>query len=172
MSDDIAIRSITRADELETAFRLRTTVWRAKGVAMTATNCLWTDEHDEHAHHVGAFRCGQLVASARLCAHDLLDDVPDAHVYRDLSVTGPVVSMNRLVVESSARGLGLSRRLDDYRLALGRAWGTRIVVVNVLAVTGMPRVHSLERRGFSRLYNGFDRLLDQRGACLALYRSE
>jgi predicted GNAT family N-acyltransferase len=130
-------------------FRLRAEVWAAEvpqGMVAFPERS-WTDAHDLHAYHWAGVRNGELVAAARLCVHDHLEDTPSALSWMRLGVQvpSPIASLGRLVVHRSARGRGVGRSLDTVRMLAAAKLGAV-----VLAGTARPtRVLALKSLGFT-----------------------
>jgi predicted GNAT family N-acyltransferase len=135
---------------LQEVYRLRARVWGEFG---TYAGTEWSDEHDEHALHWVVRLDGEIVASARLCVHDTLTQLPDSCVYSTVTscVPSPIASLNRLVIEKRARGAGLSKELDQKRLAAAAQAACRSVIGYVSDVSGKARLRSLLRLGFSQI---------------------
>jgi len=128
--------------------RLRVRAWSTETAAAEAMGS-WLDEFDGAAAHWVVFDGGKLVAAARLSIHLDLAKVPDAESYEGVfrePPVGPIASLNRLVVDPSARGLGLSKRLDLVRLQAAEAYGCRSAILST--ASGPHRVRQLIGWGF------------------------
>jgi predicted GNAT family N-acyltransferase len=150
------LREFSGLDEdlLEKIGRLRVQAWRSEtpGAADMET---WLDEFDRSARHWAVFDHGVLVASARLTTHSALAEVPDAESYLGVfqePPAAPIGSLNRLVVHPSARGQGLSKRLDLVRLEAAEKMGCRSVIVST--ASGPHRVNQLIGWGFELIGHG------------------
>jgi predicted GNAT family N-acyltransferase len=105
-----------------------------------------SDEHEAHSRHWAAFSPeGNLVAAARLCIHEKQQDVPEGYCYSDLDLQSPVASLNRLVVEKSARNRGIAQKLDLHRIKAAQNAGAACIVA---APTSGMRIQALEKVGF------------------------
>ena len=144
------LRDFTLIDEalLCQIGRLRIEAWETEtSKAADMTN--WLDEFDHTARHWVVFRQGVPVAAARLSVHKRLTEAPDAESYAGVfaeAPQGPIASFNRLVVHPSARGAGLSKRLDLVRLDVAEKIGCRSVVLST--ASGPKRVKQLIGWGF------------------------
>jgi hypothetical protein len=105
------------------------------------------DEHDDHALHWGAFIGEKLVASARMCVHPNLADVPDAYMFEDFDLPTPVADFNRLVVSSAVRHRGLAAQFDQLRISEARNLECRSIVA--VPVDDGKRPQHLRGLGFS-----------------------
>jgi GNAT superfamily N-acetyltransferase len=115
---------------------LRATVWNARTQLNLFPDGRWRDSHDEHAIHWAILgKQDQLIASARLCAHEKCEDFPDSedlvHLIHSLSVTSPIGMMNRLVVHPAHQGQGLALKLDTMRLNKASEIGCRSIMLEV-----------------------------------------
>jgi predicted GNAT family N-acyltransferase len=84
------------------------------------------DDHEGHAFHWVIRDDGSLVASARLCIHERIDQVPDSILFREIpsqSIQGPIACINRLIIHPDYRGRKLTRHLDAARLERARQLG-------------------------------------------------
>jgi predicted GNAT family N-acyltransferase len=128
--------------------RLRVEAWKTE-TSQAAEMETWVDDFDPSARHWAVFENGVLLASARLTTHSSLAEVPDAEsylgVFRD-PPAAPIGSLNRLVVHPSARGRGLSKRLDLIRIEAAEKMGCRSVILST--ASGPHRVHQLIGWGF------------------------
>lgn len=136
---------------MEQIYRLRARAWRARNAGFPDIE-RWVDERDEHSlHWCIVDGDGVVVAAARLSIHPRFDEIPDADIYPPAlaSLPGPIGSINRLVVCPDHGGVGLSRVLDEARLAAASKAGCRFVVGAARA--GAKRLRSLEELGFRAL---------------------
>jgi GNAT superfamily N-acetyltransferase len=128
--------------------QLRVMAW-ATEIPQAAAMGEWLDEFEGCACHWVVFRGCELVAAARLSIHQSLADVPDPEcfvgIFREPPPT-PIASFNRLVVHPSARGFGLSRRLDEARLDFAEALGCRCAIGST--PSGYLRIRQMEEFGF------------------------
>jgi GNAT superfamily N-acetyltransferase len=152
----VEIRVFSSIDEglLRQIGRLRVEAWQTETSRATEMPT-WLDDSDRAARHWVVFRGGAPVAAARMSAHTSLDDVPDAESYTGVfsqPPPDPIASLNRLVVHPSARGLGLSKRLDLMRLDAAEKIGCRSVVLST--ASGPRRVEQLIGWGFELIGYG------------------
>jgi GNAT superfamily N-acetyltransferase len=150
------VREFTSIDEdlLQEIGRLRVEAWRTE-VPEAGDMPVWIDEFDPEARHWAIFDHGILVAAARLSLHSHLGEVPDAESYAGLftaPLPSPIGSLNRLVVHPAARGHGLSKRLDQRRLAAADQAGCRSVILST--ASGPRRVAQLQGCGFELIGYG------------------
>ena len=125
-------------------------MWRAEGALIHhPERQAIADSHDDHAMHWGAFHQGQLVGAARLCLHQQLSDAPDAEMFVGSNIPAPVASLNRLVVLSRLRGLGIAALLDQVRIDHAKQSGARAIIVT--PTDALSRRRSLGSRGFQFL---------------------
>lgn len=131
--------------------KLRNDVWQ---VECPGSSALTTpvDSVDTTARHWIA-TCGlQIVGTARLSFHDTVAELPNAEVYEgvlDPSLRGPIASLNRLVVDTNYRRLGIARQLDAIRLKAAEDFGCRYAVGSTRG--GPTRVKRLVDLGFHDL---------------------
>src|SRR5258708_11425513 len=111
------LREITNTDWVAKTLRLRFEVWRqeTKLRPHVLQQGLISDLHDEHARHWAVFCGDEMVASARMCIHHSQADTPDAPAFSHICLPPPVATLNRLVVHSSARKIGLGSNLFQRR---------------------------------------------------------
>ncbi len=142
-------RLVTSPDlaQMDEIFRLRGFAWRSRLPAFAAP-AVWQDTEDSTCLHWAILHGGEVVAAARLCVAQSLEQVPDAEVYSGVfpALDGPVGSINRLVVHPAHAKRGLSEWLDRERMAHADAVGVQHVVAHTFA--GMPRVAALCSVGF------------------------
>ncbi|MDB6151777.1 MAG: hypothetical protein JWL90_230 [Chthoniobacteraceae bacterium] len=135
-------------DLLQQIGRLRVEAWETE-TARAAEMISWVDRFDHAARHWVVFAGTLPVAAARLSIHQALADVPDAESYAGVfpqTPTPPIASFNRLVVHPSARGAGLSKKLDMIRLQAAEQAGCRSAILST--ASGPARVRQLTRLGF------------------------
>jgi hypothetical protein len=139
---------------LRQVYRLRVLAWKADGVlppSLVSGEESWQDAHDEHAIHWVVQSEGVVVAAARICIHQVLDQVPDAQLFIDsgMSPEPPLACFNRLVIAPTQRGRGLSGRLDSVRIVEA----IRLNCKSAIAWTHNPRrIKPIQGLGF-RLIN-------------------
>jgi len=150
-SKNIIFRQETSAPALREAFRLRASVWNALGGDSLFHAEEWTDEFDAMAMHWLAYVNGSLVAAARMSVHEELKNAPYFHIFGQLQlrVDQPIASINRLVVHPEFQGFGISREMDALRLRAAREMNCRTMTAVVSKVSGIKRLHALEKHGFS-----------------------
>ena len=150
------LREFSHLDEdlLEKIGALRVEAWKAEAPSAAGMGT-WLDEFDRSARHWAVFDHGILLASARLTTHGSLAEVPDAESYPGVfrePPAAPIGSLNRLVVHPSARGQGLSKRLDLIRLEAAENLGCRSVILST--ASGSHRVRQLIGWGFEWIGHG------------------
>ena len=150
------LREFSHLDEdlLEKIGALRVEAWKSEAPS-AAEMGTWVDAFDETARHWAVFDHGVLLASARLTTHGSLAEVPDAEAYLGMfrePPAAPVASLNRLVVHPSARGQGLSKRLDLVRLEAAENLGCQSVILST--ASGTYRVRQLIGWGFELIGTG------------------
>jgi len=142
------VAEITGTEIVPLTYELRYRVWSKEASLVDSIQEMGVicDEHDTHARHWAAFSCqGTLVASARLCVHEKWQDVPEGDCYKELELTGPIASINRLIVEPSARNCGIAKKLDLQRIEAAKEAGASCIVA---APTSDLRILALKRLGF------------------------
>lgn len=149
-SSVMTIRQETSPQILHEVFRLRAMVWRELSGDSQFYKEEWTDQFDALAFHWVAIASGRVVAAARMTIHSSLIDIPDFRFFSglDLRVSPPIAAISRLVVHPEFRGRGLSRQLDDLRLDAAVKMECRSVTVTSSKLSGIRRLHSLQKRGF------------------------
>ena len=133
---------------LQAVYRLRARAWRARNPSFPDIET-WSDPFDGTGRHwVVVDPDGAPVAAARLTVHATAADAPDATIYGEeiLAMAGPVGSINRLVVAPEQAGTGLTRWLDEVRIAAARAAGCRFIIGATRASD--RRIASARRLGF------------------------
>jgi GNAT superfamily N-acetyltransferase len=144
------VRQLTAATEIVAAQRLRYTVWRSEGVLIRSAEAdMIADHHDEHGIHWGSFDGDLLVGAARLCLHDSISEAPDGEMFAGTRLSGPVASMNRMIVLKNYRGRGIGSQLDELRIARARTLGADTIIAT--PVNALSRKLSFARRGFTFL---------------------
>lgn len=135
---------------LEEACRLRPKAWRARSCDFPDID-IWRDAFDDCSDHWVVVHFARVVAAGRLTIRDRIEDLPNPELYAgfDLPDAGRVASINRLVVDADYAGLGLSRMIDEARIAHADAQGVRVLLATTFA--GRRRVTALERLGFRGL---------------------
>jgi GNAT superfamily N-acetyltransferase len=109
------------------------------------------DEFDDHAWHWTIRMEDQLIAAARLTVHRDLVDVPDPHLFHQLSllpVPVPIGYISRLVVHPKVRGQGLPGLLDKLRLNACSDLGCKSLVCVWNPSSGVRRRQQLMDLGF------------------------
>ena len=133
---------------LQAVYRLRARAWRARNPSFPDIET-WSDPFDGTGRHwVVVDPDGAPVAAARLTVHVTAAEAPDATIYGEaiLGMAGPVGSINRLVVAPEQAGTGLTRWLDEVRIAAARAAGCRFIIGATRASD--HRIRSARRLGF------------------------
>ena len=120
--------SVVDGDTLAEIGRLRIAAWEADGsrpAFAPASDDSWIDPHDEHAHHWVIRWRDTIVASARMCIHSTLQEMPDCECLVGLegAILLAAASLNRLVVHPSFRGMHLGPRFDQVRIAKAKQLG-------------------------------------------------
>lgn len=129
---------------------LRIVAWQAEGELpyFAPRTGVWLDEHDSHGTIWAVESGDKLIASARLCIHSSIADLPDPECFSDFAsdIKLPVASLTRLVVHPDFRRQGLAALLDSTRLAHAEQAGCKSVVS---ATHVASRIRQLEAAGFS-----------------------
>jgi GNAT superfamily N-acetyltransferase len=91
---------------------------------------------------------GRVVASGRLTIGAHIADLPDPELYAGLpwNCACSVASINRLVVDPDFAGNGLSRLIDEARVAFADEMGVSLLLATTFA--GPSRLAALEKLGF------------------------
>jgi predicted GNAT family N-acyltransferase len=147
--DEFRIAEITGTELVPLTYKLRYRVWSKETRLVDSIHQMGAicDEHEAHSRHWAAFsQEGILVASARLCMHDAKERVPDEYCYTGLDLPPPLASINRLVVERSARNRGIAEQLDLQRIEAAKNAGAACIVG---APTSDNRIRALGKLGFS-----------------------
>lgn len=109
------------------------------------------DEFEPMARHWVIFDGDAVAAAARLSVHPRDDDVPEAICMKGVFPTpppAPIGFLSRLAVAPAYRGRGLSRQLDEVRIAAAEGLGCRSLLALVFDVTGDARIRQLASYGF------------------------
>jgi predicted GNAT family N-acyltransferase len=149
LRDEFRVEEITGTDVVPLTYQLRYRVWSKETRLIGSFEQMGVicDEHETHSRHWAAFSPeGTLVASARLCIHDDQQHVPEEYCYTELDLPSPVASINRLVVERSARNRGIAQKLDLQRIEAAKNSEAACIVA---APTSDDRIRALEKFGFS-----------------------
>ncbi|MFN7166770.1 MAG: GNAT family N-acetyltransferase [Pannonibacter sp.] len=128
--------------------QLRVKAWKARQPAFPDMDT-WLDAFDDVAQHWAIFNGGVPVAAARMSVHAALSSVPNAEIFAGVfpnGLEGPIASLNRLVVDPAFAGRGLSKTLDEARIAAARKIGCANLIVETFSRTS--RVPALESLGF------------------------
>lgn len=152
---------------LQQAGKLRSLAWSAAGElpSFAPKTEIWIDEHDSHAVNWAVLCEGLPIAAARLCIHRRVCELPDfaSLVGYEDSLVAPIAAFTRLVVSPTFRGLGLSKGLDEMRLAVAQKGGCRSAV----AVTHVPaRIRQLKACGFQNLGESRHRTVSFATSCV------
>jgi GNAT superfamily N-acetyltransferase len=110
----------------------------------------WLDEFEASSRHWVVYRGYELIAAARMSVHQHIEEVPDPECYVGVfgePVPAPIASFNRLVVDPSARGLRISRRLDLVRLDAAEGMGCRCAIGSISS--GEHRLRQMAELGFT-----------------------
>jgi GNAT superfamily N-acetyltransferase len=131
--------------------RLRALVWAHEGVRIpdfegAESSDIWLDPLDASAKHWVILHGQRLIAAGRWSHHTLGSPFPDQEYFGDnIDFLKPIASLNRLVVLSDYRGMGIAKILDTARIMDAYHQG----VTSVIAVAvGQRRSNSLQRLGF------------------------
>ena len=149
---EFALYKVVDLTVLEKVYAMRVIAWRTN-MNLPAGVAAWKDSFDDSAQHWAIMTGDVPIAAARITVHNYPDEVPDAEVYNGLiaKVSSPICSFNRLVVHPLYRGLGLSRRLDQVRLAAAKTLGCRSVIITV---SDTRRARTIETYGFKCVGDG------------------
>lgn len=109
----------------------------------------WIDTLDQRSYHWIISSNDTIIAAARLSLHTSLDDVPYARLlkpeHRVHFENKLIASINRLVVDPSYRGLGLSKLLDQVRIERALAQKAEMMI----AFPQLIRLVPLMKKGFT-----------------------
>ena len=148
-----AIKEIAFEDYKEEILSLRQRVWEQTDKAQMLQfyqNGFYSAD-DETAFHWGVFGKGQnLIASARLSKHYSLQSLPGYEkLPRDasFSISFPVASLNRLVVEKSLQNCGIGKILDEVR----ERKAVEIGCVSICVMSYGQRGNKLLNCGYNKL---------------------
>jgi hypothetical protein len=142
--------TIPSAQVLNEISAVRRVAWEANGARPRFApegDGLWTDCHDEHAHHWVVKEGNHIIAAARLCVHATVDEFPDREYLStcETNILWPAAGFNRLVVHPQYRRNGLPSLFDSVRLIFARGLAARCGVV----CTGSEsRIRNLQVAGF------------------------
>jgi len=162
---ELELREIAVSDWeiIERIGRLRIRAWRIDHPQISAATS-WLDDFDRTARHWAFLRGGEPWAAARMSVHPCIEKVPDCEGYVGVFGTPPpqpIASFNRLVVDKSVRGLGLSQRLDAIRLTEAKRMGCKCAIG--ATPSGERRVNQMMRSGF--VFVGIGNLLSRSPVC-------
>jgi GNAT superfamily N-acetyltransferase len=128
---------------------LRIIAWKAEGELpyFAPRTGVWLDDHDSHGTIWAVQDGNTLIASARLCIHTAVRDLPDPECFNGFedSIQLPVASLTRLVVHPDYRRQGLAALLDSTRLTYAESAGCKSVVS---ATHVQSRIKQLLTSGF------------------------
>ncbi len=148
------MREINPADdiaELAAIYALRLAAWAPQvPVPLVVEDVI--DEFESAARHWAIFDGEVLAAAARLSIHEHLADVPEACCLSGVfaeAPPAPIGFLSRLVVADAYRRCGLSRELDEIRIAAAEQAGCRSLLALVYDVSGESRVRQLQSLGFT-----------------------
>jgi hypothetical protein len=115
------------------------------------------DGHEGHANHWVILKDNEIVAVARLCIHNAMDELPDYADFANLRLClpSPIAALNRLAVGPNVGGHGFSRLLDVVRIKRAIERGAASIMGQALPY----RYRSLTKLGFSPCGNSFERCL-------------
>jgi predicted GNAT family N-acyltransferase len=135
----------------EILYKLRIETWVSMGVFNEGEFKPedFVDEHDHHAFHWAIKDDSRIVAAARMCVHNSLNDLPDADSYENISseIKTPIASFNRLVVTPDFQKNGISKMLDKVRIKKAVELECKTIMINV----PQNRIKSLLVEGFEVL---------------------
>jgi GNAT superfamily N-acetyltransferase len=146
---EFRVEEITGTNFVPLTYELRYRVWANEVPLIDSVHAAGVicDEHEAHSRHWGAFSSGgTLVASARLCIHDTQQYLPEEYCYTELDLPTPIASINRLVVEQSARNRGIAKQLDLQRIEAAKNAGAACIVAYS---TNHRRIKGLGKLGFA-----------------------
>lgn len=137
----------------EILYDLRIQSWISVGVLEPGKykNDVCMDEHDHHAFHWAIRINSKIIAAARLCVHNSLNELPDSGFFVDITeeIEAPIATLNRLVVHPDYQKQGLSRLLDKVRFDKAAELKCRSIIV----VGPGYRINSLAKQGFKVVGN-------------------
>ncbi|MGD1852146.1 MAG: GNAT family N-acetyltransferase [Cyanophyceae cyanobacterium] len=130
--------------------KLRVQVWSNQLKDKAFSGEEWRDDHDLHAFHwVVMNEENQLIASARLCIHKNVVDLPDFEEIQELvrNLPSPIAMMSRLVVSPLYQRSGIARKLDLARLQKAMQTNAQSIILQVPSY----RSKAIEKLGFKCL---------------------
>ncbi len=135
---------------------LRSQCWaQAPSQSTIDASLNWIDGHETHSvHYLVETLSGRLVASARVCVHTVVAEIPDYQQFSHLHLNchEPIASINRLVIHPEYRGRAISRYLDEVRVGEARTLGAK----SVLGQAAPWRVKQLASLGFKTVGYAID----------------
>ena len=135
---------------LDAIAKLRVSVWSNQLGQKSFLEDQWRDEHDLHAFHWIVMNAeNELIASARLCLHDTIENFPDFEEIQELvtELPQPIAMMTRLVVSPNYQKLGISQKLDLVRIQKAEKLDANSIILQVPSY----RRKSMEKFGFKCL---------------------
>ena len=150
--DEMSLEHLTNPNRetLVEIGKLRIVAWEASGPRpkmAPQVGDIWTDIHDQHAHHWIVREQGCIVAAARMCVHIPVSDLPDHEnyaIYRDIFYW-PVASINRLVIHPRLRRIGLPKLFDRVRIISANRLGAKSLIASTERES---RIRNLSDVGF------------------------
>ena len=115
------------------------------------------DGHDSHAMHFIVLAERKVIAAARLCVHDHLQNTTEYHLYPMLDAfkfPGPYGCFTRLVVDAQFRGRGLAAILDQLRTDTAKRLGCSTILGSWNYHSGEKRRGALVKQGFINVSDG------------------
>jgi GNAT superfamily N-acetyltransferase len=151
-----SIDPIAESNVMDAIMALRLAAW-APLVPVPLIDDDVIDEFEPTAQHWAIFDGDIVAAAARLSVHSRDDDVPEAICMKGVLPTSPpapIGFLSRLAVAPAYRGRGLSRQLDEIRIAAAERLGCRSLLALVFDVTGDARIRQLISYGFAVVGRG------------------
>lgn len=131
-------------------YKLRIETWLAMGVFKEGEFKPedFVDEHDNHAYHWAIKKDNKVIAAARMCVHNSLQELPDSECYKSITseMKSPIASFNRLIVTPEYQRNGLGRSLDSSRINEALERNCKTILISATQAT---RVNSLLAQGFT-----------------------
>jgi predicted GNAT family N-acyltransferase len=125
-------QEVSDGKTLEQIYQLRAEVWIAEGSnpASFPDGKLY-DTHDTHAFHSIIKQGTQIIAAARFCLHDSIQELPhyDQFNHIKLELPTPVASFNRLLVLQQYRKQGIAKSLYQQRITSTLRLGAKAIIV-------------------------------------------